>query len=162
MNNKGFTLVELLITLIVLGILVSIAVPSFRGMILRNSVETDRDELFNSFVYARGEAVKRGVQVSVCKSVNLTACDSTGFWHNGWIVYSDNNGDGVIDSGDVILKVHEGLDAEVKIASSINYVVFDSTGRAPGSNADFNFSHSAGASYARVINLSATGRARKG
>lgn len=74
---RGFTLVEMLITVAVLGILVAIAVPSFNNMIERNQVATASNDLLSSLLAARSEAVKQERNVVVAKD---------GSWSDGWTI----------------------------------------------------------------------------
>lgn len=83
-NQRGFTLIELMVTIAVLAIVVSIAAPSFTNMIRNNQSVALGEELVTALNYARAEAVKRGARVSVCASSNGTSC--TGNWTQGWIV----------------------------------------------------------------------------
>jgi len=75
---RGFTLVEMMITVAVLGILVAIAVPSFRNTIERNQVVTASNDLLSSLLVARSEAVKQERRINIKKY--------SGNWDNGWVV----------------------------------------------------------------------------
>lgn len=162
MKNSGFTLIELMVTLIILSILVTVGVPSFRHMILKNSVDGDRDTLFNNLIYARTEAIKRSQTVSICKSTNLTTCDATADWGDGWIVFEDSDGNGSL-SGETILRVQDALKRDISVSfDGGDFVTFDGLGKASDSSGTFSFSHSSGnTEYDRTITLSSTGRARK-
>jgi len=164
MRNKGFTLIELMITIAIASILIAIATPSFSRMVISNSVSADQDAIFRLILTARSEAIKRGEKVSLCKSINLTACDTSATWTNGLIVFSDTDADGVIDSGDEILKINEALDLSISVVfSGGNYLSFNSLGQSDNNTGTFTFNHSSGdAEYTRTITISATGRARKG
>lgn len=86
-RQRGFTLIELMVTLAVLAIVASIAVPSFNTMIQNNRSLALGEELASALNYARSEAVKRGARITLCGSVNGTACD--GDWTDNWIVVVD-------------------------------------------------------------------------
>lgn len=162
MKNDGFTLIELLVTIVIMSILLTVGIPSFSHMIINNSVNGDRDRLFNTLVYARTEAIKRGKKVSICKSVNLTACDNTASWEDGWIVFEDDNGNGAL-LNETILRVQEALKRDISVSfDGGNFVTFDGLGKASGTSGTFSFSHGSGnTDYDRTVTLSSTGRSRK-
>ncbi|WP_421682467.1 prepilin-type N-terminal cleavage/methylation domain-containing protein [Stutzerimonas urumqiensis] len=84
-DSRGFTLIELMITLAILAILLGLAAPSFRQMIANNRTQTAADNLMTAFQYARSEAVRRGVSVEICRR-NNGACANATTWGNGWLV----------------------------------------------------------------------------
>lgn len=83
-SKCGFTLIELMVTLAVLGILLTVAVPNFQMFVMNNRMVTQANDLITSFNMARSEAVKRAANVTVCASSNGTGC--TGTWAQGWVV----------------------------------------------------------------------------
>jgi type IV fimbrial biogenesis protein FimT len=99
-KQKGFTLVELLITIVVISILLATGVPSFMQAIKNNRVTAQANSLVVSTQMARNEAVKRGVSTIICAAnADMDACSGSGDdWSNGWIVFSDLNRDGVINT----------------------------------------------------------------
>lgn len=83
------TLVELMVALAVLGILLSVAIPSFQGFIRNNRLTSVANELASAFSLARSEAVRRGQQVTVCKAdtnAETPACGGGAEWHDGWLI----------------------------------------------------------------------------
>lgn len=89
----GFTLVELMVTLAVIAIVVSIAAPSFGQLIRENRAATQANNVLASIQLARSEAINRGIEVTMLPASNSN-------WHEGWTVFTDWDADGVFD-GDV-------------------------------------------------------------
>jgi type IV fimbrial biogenesis protein FimT len=88
---RGFTLVELMVTIIVLAILLGIAVPSFRDASLSSRLAAYSNDLVASAHLARSEAIKRNAPVTLCASEDGATCaaDDTD-WIVGWIVITDD------------------------------------------------------------------------
>lgn len=113
----GFTLVELIVTMSVAAIVLTIAVPSFQALIRSNRLTATTNEFVAFFNLTRSEAIRRGSSVSLCKTANGTACTTTGGWESGWLVFADPNANGVIDAGEEVVKVHEALDSQTTLVS---------------------------------------------
>lgn len=77
-KDQGFTLIELMVTVLILGILTSMALPSFREFIINQRIKTTSFDLMSSINLARSEAIKRNSPVSV------TPTNSD--WTKGWTV----------------------------------------------------------------------------
>lgn len=86
---RGFTLIELMITLLLAAIILTLGVPNFRNIILNNRAATQSNELVTAMNLARSEAVKRGARVSLCPSTDQATCTGGTDWANGWIVFLD-------------------------------------------------------------------------
>jgi type IV fimbrial biogenesis protein FimT len=86
-NSRGLTLVELMIALTVLGILLALAVPSFKGAALNSSLRAISSDLNASVQLARSEAIKRNVPITLCRANTAgTACDVASDWAAGWLI----------------------------------------------------------------------------
>ena len=83
-RTGGFTLIELMVTVVVLAVLLGIAAPSFVSVIQNNRSTALANQLVTAMNLARMEAIRRGVQVTVCSSSDGTTC--TGNWTDGWLV----------------------------------------------------------------------------
>ena len=98
-KQKGFTLVELLITIVVISILLAAAVPSFMQAIKNNRVTGQATSFVISSQMARNEAVKRGAGTTMCAAnADMDACSGSNDWSTGWIVFSDLNRDGAVNT----------------------------------------------------------------
>ncbi len=121
--QRGFSLVELLVTIAIAGIMAGLAAPSFSRMINANRIQTSASALQGDLMFARTEAVKRGIWVSVCASADQATCSGANTWQTGWIVFYDKAGNGVFDASvDQLLKVRPALKGSNTIAASVSTV----------------------------------------
>ncbi len=113
---SGFTLIELMITLFIVGILLAVGVPSLKTFMQSNQLVASTNELLSALHVARSEAIKLNSRVTICESSNGTSCSNTGDWKDGWFVFVDSNGDlagtGAVCAAtgtDCLLRVHDGF-----------------------------------------------------
>ncbi len=132
----GFTLTELMVALVILGILLAIAAPSYRNFVVDARMSGEANEFLTTLNFARSEAVKRNRTVSMCRSANGTGCANAGGWTQGWIVFVDLDTAGTIgafDAGtDTILRVHGALNEQSTLVGTTDvasYVSFVPDGR---------------------------------
>jgi type IV fimbrial biogenesis protein FimT len=97
-RQSGFTMVEMIMTMAVGAILLTVGIPSFRYVTNSNRIAAEINGLLGDLQFARSEAIKEGVNVSACVSTNGTTCAGAGTatWQNGWIVISSANTTGVL------------------------------------------------------------------
>ena len=129
-RSSGVTLIEMAITVTILGILAAVALPAFNNVIVANRLAAGSNEMVGSLQVARSEAIRRGSRVVVCSSTSGTACGGT--WTNGWIVFEDRNRDGVVSAGESILRTRSAI-SDLQVLSSTNVgtaVVFRPDGMA--------------------------------
>lgn len=113
---SGFTLVELMITLFIVGILVSVGVPSLKSFMQSNQLVAATNELISALHVARSEAIKTNSRVTICSSDDGATCSGDDDWTDGWIVFVDADGDlagtGAVctaPSTDCLLRIHDGF-----------------------------------------------------
>jgi len=94
----GFTMIELVVTMTIVGILAAIGVPSFNYITTSNRITGEINGLLGDLQFARSEAVKQGLPVTVCASSDGATCNGGIDWESGWIVFLDSNGDQIVQS----------------------------------------------------------------
>lgn len=134
--QAGFTLYELLITTIIVGVVMTYGLSNI-GEFTRNSrLTAAANDLHASFYMARSEAARARTFITICASTDPMAADPScgGTFEDGWIVFVDNNGDIIRDLGDAILRRHDALDDSVRIDTPgmDDYFSFASTGLGRG------------------------------
>jgi type IV fimbrial biogenesis protein FimT len=139
-RDTGFTLVELLITIVVVSILLAMGAPALKDFIKSNRVTAQTNDLVSAIQLARAEALKRGTNAVVCSSKDGKSCAGEGDWQSGWIVFSDLNRDNKPDIGsgtdegkcletqDCIMKASKGLSGGSTLTAKVAFLCFLPTG----------------------------------
>lgn len=162
MKKSGFSLIELMATIAIMAILMSVATPSFQNTIERNEITSEVQELGTTLKLARSEAVKHNSFVSVCASSNQSTC--TGTWKDGWIIFVDANANGIVDTNEALLKVWQGLASGHTLTWSgpnAGYLTFTNRGFTNDQSGTFKICGSSNkASFARGLIVPTTGSTR--
>jgi type IV fimbrial biogenesis protein FimT len=123
-KQRGFTLLELLVTVSIAAVLTALATPSIVNMIKDNRITAQVNEFVLALNFARSEAIKRGVRVSLCKTSDAMTCirDGAGSnWAQGWIIFTNQDNDNINDGGsETILKVQDSAQAQITIIGNGN------------------------------------------
>lgn len=146
----GFSMVELLVAIAILGILSAIAIPSFIETILGAKLRSYANTLASNAFLARGEAIKSNATVTICVSTNGTSC-ATGGWEQGWIVLS----------GTTVVQRQQAIGSGYKISESngLTSLTFQPTGiGATQATLTICRATPQAGSQERVVTISATGR----
>lgn len=174
-KSAGFTLIELIATVSIAAILMSIAVPSFKTMIESNRLSTGTNELVSAFILARSEALKRSQNVTVCTSTDLTNCAGAGNndFGQGWIVFQDCNNNHLIDFADcdndamtadvaeTLINANSGLAdlTVIRNANATDYLTYSFSGR-PTNNVTYEVKKVGDTAVLKSIIIGRSGRIR--
>jgi len=163
-RSKGLTLVELVITLAIVGILTSLAVPAFSGIRAKNAMAASVNLFLTQLHLARSTAVTRERRITLCPASNRNECNNDHrAWKNGYLIFQDDNKNRKRDPGEQIISYEEKANAAVKIVSSSrfrNRISFLALGRAWFSNTTVRFCHAEYPELNRAIIVSNNGRVR--
>jgi len=110
-RTRGFTLAELMVTMAVVAIVLTIGVPAFQATVRNNRAVANANDFLTSLNLARNEAIKRGAGRVVLCPGTAAGCSGTGAWGDGWIIFVDADNDGW-DAGEQVLRVHEALSGD--------------------------------------------------
>jgi len=163
---KGFTLIELMMTLAILAILMSVALPSFISLNRSSNITSLSNSMLSSMLLARAEATKLRGTVAVCNAASATACGgSNQDWSNGWLVYSlgtsrTNMAYDATQNDKILALVEAETGITIKTNSAASQLVaFNRDGSSvSGSMASFGICDNRGADYGRQIQIQASGR----
>jgi type IV fimbrial biogenesis protein FimT len=129
--SRGFTLLEIMVAIALVGILLAFGVPSFRQFTQNNAVVAAHNDLVTSLQLARSEALRRNRPVSVCASVDGEDCSEDTDWRPGWITFIDRGVAGRVDGTDEILQRFEPSNRNLTFdADTATFVQFQPTGMA--------------------------------
>ncbi len=121
--QAGFTVYELLITLLVVGVILTIGVPNISEFTRNSRISSTANDLHSSFLLARSEAARSRNNVTICSSSNsLDAnpqCDGATF-DMGWIIFVDVDGDVLVDdpAAEPVLRRHGPIPDAIDIATN--------------------------------------------
>ncbi len=171
--NFGFTLIELMVTIAVLAILITLAVPSFQTMLASNISATQANELVVALAKTRIEAMKKHRNVVICSSEDQVRCNSTSAtadkdnWEKGWIVQLVSEEAKNCASVSCAYIQQKSSFAGSNTIKSINFtdaadgrVIFSRSASIDSPGGSFVICDSRGASDARVVLLGITGNAK--
>lgn len=118
-RNQGFTLYELLTTLVLVGLISSLAIPAFSATVARQKQRVEIDALFHALHLARKESIMRRKVVSLCPSLDLETCSPSRDWSSGWLMFENKDRDSPprIDRGEPVLARHRVLE-QVRIKAN--------------------------------------------
>ncbi len=164
-RNNGFTLAELLVTLAVFSILVTVGVPSFNQTLMNNRQVSSLNILVGSMQLARSEAIARNTRVTLCASADGATCGNA--WSNGWVVFVDRDADGQVGAADTLLRsVNDIENLGIAAGGITTSLMYRPNGRMMTNNnirantGQFTVCDIRGAEHARTVVVDSSGRPR--
>ena len=161
--TKGFSLLELLITLAIAAILLGISLPSFNKIIERNQIAADMNSLHNVFHFARSTAIAKKQKIHICGSNSQSTCDK--FWTQNILVFIDENDDKKPDVDEIIhirpFNLRNGQ-YKSRMSSGVSHTRFLTDGRASGGGTVIYCPNDSVASKYRRMTWNRLGRVYRG
>jgi type IV fimbrial biogenesis protein FimT len=143
----GFTLIELAIVLAIVAILLRVASPGLSRTAATRALAAQSSEFMSALRFARSEALKRGMPVTVCAAAQggaSPACQGAraADWRSGWIVFADSQRRGVLDDGDPVLRIQPPLRRTGGVAGTRGSISFTAAGFSTDASSHYLFSPS--------------------
>jgi type IV fimbrial biogenesis protein FimT len=159
-GNGGFTLYEMIVTMMLVAILVTLALPSFAGSLARSRQTTEINALFHAFHVARKTSITRREVIALCPSEDGRTCKASNDCSAGWLVFNNADSDSPpqIDPDEIILASHPVEDS-LRITANRDVFVLRATHKR-ATNGTFVACDRAGRIPAKALIISYTGRPR--
>ena len=167
-KNSGFTIIELMITLVIAAIVLGVAAPAMGAFIKNSALKNQVYDMLSNITTARSEAIKNGSRVVMCRSANpLAATPSCGGttdnWSSGWLLFISQDTNTVYNDGtDILVKVGMPAPSQIEVRSNgsgNNYLVFNPDGTLDESAAaQYAFCDDRGTKNGRLITVGLIGR----
>lgn len=171
MRNRGFSLLEVLVVLVLLAVLLSLAAPSFQGMQQKHQMQSQAEQFQASLLLARSEALRRQQRVSLCVRESRNGsdpyCATAGTWSQGWLVFVDGNDNGLREASETVLQLHHALPEFLTLqgnATVDRYISYGPQGRSQSTSGAFQAGTltlcGAGQSHVWQVVINAVGKPR--
>jgi type IV fimbrial biogenesis protein FimT len=132
-RQAGFTLYELMMTVLIVGVVLTLGLPNFAEFVRNSRMTSTANDLHSAFQLARSESARAKSNITICASANsmTSAADCGGTWDQGYIVFVDTNGDRARSgAGETVLRANpkaaDGV--SLAIAEDATYFMYASTG----------------------------------
>ncbi len=161
--SKGFTLVELLVTMAVGTTLIQIGIGSMKSLLDSNQLVTQTNLLMHSIILVRSEAIKRNTRITLTRNGE--------HWEDGWIGFVDSNSNALLDEDEEVLITQSRLPGQLTLTGNRyvkDYISYIGSGRSEKINGSFQAgrlmlcdnSRQATPQHARAIIIASSGRPR--
>ena len=139
-KNSGFTLIEIMITLIIVGILAVVGLPSLSSFTSSGNLVSSSNELVSAIHIARSQAIKLNRKVTICVSSDGANCLlGSNKWQKGWIVFVDANDDRLSSGASCSAKTDINSDCLLRVHGKIDDTRFSVTGKFDHDSSDMKW-----------------------
>lgn len=159
-RTQGYSLYELLMTLVLVSTILTIGLPSFGRIAAEQRLRTEVDRLFHAIHLARKSSIAHRRAVTICASRDGESCDPGGDWSMGWILFVNQDRDqpAVRDAGEPLLQARRGDDT-LRVSANRRSFTFRST-ELRATNGTLVYCDRARRTDSRALVVSYTGRPR--
>ncbi len=176
-TQRGFTLYELLTTLLIIGVVLALGIPNLTAFRQNSRMTAAANDMHSSFHLARTEASRSKDNITICASLDPLGvapdCDVGAEFEDGWIVFQDTNANLAVNGGETVLRRFQALATNITVTSNgtRDYFTYAPTGQGRQVNGEIPVSitifcdergneiAAGGRSAARVLVVTPLGRA---
>lgn len=157
-KQKGVTLLEMMMTIAIVAIVLTVVAPSIQSLLIKNRVVADTNELSSVIQFARNVAIDEQANTVICPSADFQNCSVN--WNNPKIVFIDDNNNASRETSEALIVATQQASAENVISGPSTIISFDGSGAA-NNTFSIKLCHSSDtAGYARQLDINLQGRVK--
>ncbi|WP_340680661.1 GspH/FimT family pseudopilin [Paraglaciecola sp.] len=157
-KQKGLSLIEMLVSLAIVGIIITAVSPSIQGILIKNKIVSEINELSAVIQFARNNAIDQQITTVVCPSDDYLACTTN--WNNPKIVFIDSDNDGNRGAAEELLATTGAISDNNVLTGPNSSLSFNPSGEARAISNLLLCHNSKNAEYARSMTIAFQGRVK--
>lgn len=119
-RQRGFTIIEIMLVIVLMAVMILLAAPSMRTMVISNQIRSFNSSLLNDMALSRSESSRRSQRVVMCPSNDQNSCTAGSAWTEGWIAFIDADSNGTRNTGgtsEPILRVKDSAPTSIQVSA---------------------------------------------